>query len=90
MVTNAFTVNLPALTGTVALTVNCPSGTSVLSSFIYRTPGGVRHPFPPGVDVTGWPNPADRTQWTFFLRNANGTAYVDSVEGGVVCATTAN
>ena len=48
------------------------------------------HVRPPGVDVTGWPNPADRTQWTFFLRNANGTSYVDPVEGGVDCATTAN
>jgi hypothetical protein len=90
MVTTPFNVNLPALTGTVALTVNCPAGNSVLTSFIYRVPQGTRHPFPPGVDVTGWPNPADRAQWTFFLRNANGTAYVDPVEAGVICASTAN
>ncbi len=86
-VTNAFNVNLPALTGTVALVVNCPAGTSVISSFIYRVPGGIRYPFPPGVDVTGWPNPVDRAQWTFFLRNANGGAYLDPVEAGLVCAT---
>jgi hypothetical protein len=36
MVTTPFNVNLPALTGTVALTVNCPAGNSVLTSFIYR------------------------------------------------------
>ena len=75
-------------TFTAALVVNCPSGTSVISSFIYRVPGGVRHPFPPGVDVTGWPNLADRSQWTFFIRNALGTGYVDPVEAGLVCATT--
>ena len=94
-VTNRFNVNLQFLTGTQALVVNCPTGTSVLSSFIYRIPDPVnsptlRHPFPPGVDVTGWPDPIDRTKWTFFLRNANGQNYVDAVEGGLICANTAN
>ena len=92
-VTNRFNVNLQFLTGTQPLVVNCPSGTSVLSSFVYRIPDvttGQRHPFPPGVDVTGWPDPTDRTKWTFFLRNANAQNYVDVVEGGLICATTAN
>jgi hypothetical protein len=37
------------------------------------------------VDWTGWPS--GRGQWTFFLRNANGSGYMDSVEAGAVCAT---
>jgi hypothetical protein len=87
-VTRSFNVNLAANVGTDTLVVNCPAGTSVISSFIYRAPGGIRHPFPPGVDVTGWPDPVDRTKWSFFLRNATGNAYLDPVEGGLVCATT--
>ena len=90
MVTKAYSVNLAANTGTDTTAVNCPVGTSVLSGFIYRVPGGDRHPFPPGVDVTGWPDAVDRTKWTFKIRNATGNAYVDPVEAGVICATTAN
>ena len=86
-VTRSFNVNLAANTGTDTLIVNCPVGTAVISSFIYRVPGGVRHPFPPGVDFTGWPDPVDRTKWSFFLRNATGSAYLDPVEGGLICAT---
>jgi Collagen triple helix repeat (20 copies) len=86
VVTTATTVNLPALTGTQAVVVNCPTGTSVLSSFMYRVPSGQRHPFPPGVDWTGWPT--GQGQWTFFLRNATGGGYTDPVEAGAVCATT--
>jgi hypothetical protein len=92
VVTNAFNVSISFIPNTPTpwfdLVVNCPSGTSVLSNFIYRVPGGVRHPFPPNVDVTGWPNSADRAQWNFRIRNANNFAYSDPVEAGVVCATT--
>jgi hypothetical protein len=85
VVTIATTVNLTANTGTQSVVVNCPSGTSVLSGFMYRVPSGMRHPFPPNVDWTGWPS--GRSQWTFFLRNANGVGYTDPVEAGAVCAT---
>jgi hypothetical protein len=79
------TVNLGGLVGTQSVVVNCPAGTNtVLSGFMYRVPGGVRHPFPPGVDWTSWPSA--RNQWTFFLRNANANGYADPVEAGVVCA----
>jgi hypothetical protein len=77
-------VSLGGLTGTQTIVVNCASASTVLSGFIYRVPGGVRHPFPPGVDWTGWPSA--RNQWTFFLRNANSGTYTDPVEAGVVCA----
>lgn len=79
------TVTLAGLVGTQSVVVNCPAGTNtVLSGFIYRVSGGVRHPFPPGVDWTGWPSA--RSQWTFFLRNATTGGYTDLVEAGVVCA----
>jgi hypothetical protein len=85
VVTNpTVTVTLGGLNGTETLTVNCPTGASVLSGFLYRVPGGVRHPFPPGVDWTGWPS--GRGQWTFFLRNANMGSYTDPVAAGAVCA----
>jgi hypothetical protein len=85
VVTIATAVDLPILAGTQAVVVNCPSGTSVLSGFMYRVPSGMRHPFPPGVDWTGWPS--GLAQWTFFLRNANSVRYTEPVEAGVVCAT---
>jgi hypothetical protein len=87
-VTIRLTVNLAALAGTRTILVNCPSGAGVLSAFIYRVPGGVRHPFPPGVDWAGWPTTNTRSQWTFFLRNANSSGYADPIEAGVVCAIT--
>jgi hypothetical protein len=84
VVTIATTVTLVANVGTQAVVVDCPAGASVLSGYMYRVPGGVRHPFPPNVDWTGWPT--GRGQWTFFLRNANSFGYTDSVEAGAVCA----
>jgi len=79
------TVTLAGIVGTQAVVVNCPTGTNtVLSGFLYRVSSGVSHPFPPGVDWTGWPSA--RNQWTFFLRNATTGGYTDSVVGGVVCA----
>jgi len=79
------TVTLAGMVGTQSVVVNCPTGTNaVLSGFLYRVPGGVRHPFPPGVDWTGWPSA--RNQWTFFLRNVLTSVYTDPVEAGVVCA----
>jgi hypothetical protein len=86
VVTIATTVNLGGLVGTQSVVVNCSSANTVLSGFIYRVPGGIRHPFPPGVDWTGWPS--GRNQWTFFLRNATSGGYTDPVEAGVVCANT--
>jgi hypothetical protein len=80
-------VSLGGLTGTQTVLVNCPGTATVLSGFIYRVPDGVRHPFPPGVDWAGWPTPNNRSQWTFFLRNANSNGYADPIEAGVVCAT---
>jgi hypothetical protein len=88
VVTIPVTVNLAALAGTQTILVNCPNGASVLSAYIYRVPGGMRHPFPPGVDWAGWPTANTRSQWTFILRNANSSAYADPVEVGAVCANT--
>jgi Collagen triple helix repeat (20 copies) len=85
--TIATTVTLAAMNGTQAIVVNCPSGTnSVLSGFIYRVPGGMRHPFPPGVDWASWPS--GQGQFTFFLRNATTAVYTDPVEAGAICANT--
>jgi hypothetical protein len=89
-VTRSFQVNLAALSGSTTQVVNCPTGTSVLTSFIYRISLNDRYPFPPGVDVTGWPDLVDRTKWTFKIFNATSGAYVDPVEAGLVCASTAN
>jgi hypothetical protein len=80
----ATTVTLAGLTGTQFVTVNCPLGSSVLSAFIYRVPGGLRFPFPPGVDWAGWPSA--RGQWTFMVRNATTGGYTDPIEAGAVCA----
>jgi hypothetical protein len=64
--------------------VDCPTGASVLSGFIYRVAGGVRYPFPSNVGWTGWPSA--RGQWTFVLYNANLNNYIETVEAGAVCA----
>ena len=83
--TVAATVTLASSIGTQNIVVDCPAGTNaVLSGFMYRLPGGLRHPFPPNVDWTSWPS--GRTQLTFMLRNANNFVYTDAVEAGVVCA----
>jgi len=86
VMTIAMNVTLDAMAGTKTVLVSCPSGATVLSGYIYRVPGGVRHPFPPGVDWAGWPTPNNPNQWTFMLRNANGSGYADPIEAGVVCA----
>jgi len=83
--TIATTVTLVSSIGTQLIVVDCPAGTNaVLSGYMYRVPGGLRHPFPPNVDWTAWPS--GRGQMTFMLRNANTFVYTDPVEAGVVCA----
>jgi hypothetical protein len=81
----ATTVTLAASIGTQQIVVDCPAGTNaVLSGFMYRLPGGIRHPFPGNVDWTQWPS--GRSQMTFMLRNGNNFVYTDPVEAGVICA----
>ena len=83
--TIATTVTLASSIGTQQIVVDCPAGTTAaLSGFMYRTPGGIRHPFPGNVDWTSWPS--GRAQMTFMLRNGNNFVYTDTVEAGVVCA----
>jgi hypothetical protein len=83
--TIATTVTLASSIGTQQIVVDCPAGTNaVLSGFMYRLPGGVRHPFPGNVDWTSWPS--GRAQLTFMLRNGNNFVYTDPVEAGVICA----
>jgi len=84
--TIATTVTLAASIGTQQIVVDCPAGTNaVLSGFMYRLPGGIRHPFPGNVDWTSWPS--GRAQLTFMLRNGNNFVYTDPVEAGVICAS---
>jgi hypothetical protein len=71
--------------GTPSIVANCPNGTRVLSGFIYRVSSGLRLPFPKDVDWAGWPSGPG--QWTFIVRNATPSRYVDQLETGVVCAT---
>ena len=83
--TNVKLDNVNMLTSMQTIVVDCPSGTnSVLSGFIYRAPGGVRYPFPPGVDWASWASA--RAQMTFVVRNHNTAGYTDPIEAGVVCA----
>ena len=69
--------------GVQNITVNCPTGASVLSGYVSRLATNVRQPFPQGVDWTGWPSA--RGQWTLSIRNTLTSAFADTVEAGAVC-----